>query len=156
LQAALDIRSVNGYGARLIGEGGPVETLAEVEEAKVVMTEALGWSVVRWLREKKRVRRIADHANEALDRRLEEVRSHWTRQLLSAYRDGSAAARRLRQAAERAHRARMDAEATFDDAEKQLSTAMAREGCRKAIASWELYETAIRLSEDAAVFRDSR
>jgi hypothetical protein len=41
----------------------------------------------------------------------------------------------------------MDAEATFDLAEKQLSTSMAREGCRKAIHSWELHEKAIRKAE---------
>jgi hypothetical protein len=41
----------------------------------------------------------------------------------------------------------MDAEQTFDTAEKQLSTALAREGCRKAIRSWELRERAIRKAE---------
>jgi hypothetical protein len=46
-----------------------------------------------------------------------------------------------------AYRARMDAEKTFDDAEKQLSTSLAREGCRKAIFSWDLHEKAIRKAE---------
>ncbi len=32
---------------------------------------------------------------------------------------------------------------TFDEAEKQLSTSLAREGCRKAIQSWDLHEAAI-------------
>jgi len=41
----------------------------------------------------------------------------------------------------------MDAEATFDEAEKQLSTRLAREGCRKAIESWDLHEKAIRKAE---------
>jgi hypothetical protein len=50
----------------------------------------------------------------------------------------------------------MDAESTFDEAEKQLSTALAREGCRKAIHSWELFEKAIHLSEGAAAVRNSR
>ena len=131
--------------------------LAEVEAAKAVMTEALDWSVLKWLREKKRVRKIADCANELLDRRLQETQALWDKELLAAYRDGGAgAARKLRQADEQARRARMDAEATFDEAERQLSTAMARKGCRKAIHSWELYEKAIRLSQDAAGVRDSR
>ncbi len=123
--------------------------LAEVEEAKAVMTEALDWSVIKWLREKKRVRKMADVANASLDRRLEELRGQW---------DGAAeaAVRKLRQAGEQARRARMEAEATFDEAEKQLSTALAREGCRKAIHSWELYERAIHLSEDAAGVRNCR
>jgi hypothetical protein len=41
----------------------------------------------------------------------------------------------------------MDAEETFDEAERQLSTSLAREGCRKAIQSWELHEKAIRRAE---------
>ena len=132
--------------------------LAEVEEAKVVMHDALDWSVLKWLTEKKRVRKVADRANASLDQRLEEIRTRWDRELLSAYRDGGAhpAAGKLRQADEQARRARAQAEATFDEAEKQLSTALAREGCRQAIHSWELYEKAIRLSEDAAGVRSSR
>jgi hypothetical protein len=43
----------------------------------------------------------------------------------------------------------MDAEDTFDEAEKKLSTRLAREGCRKAIDSWDLHEQAIRKSEAA-------
>ena len=123
--------------------------LSEVEEAKAVMREALDWSVIKWLREKKRVRKMADVANARLDRRLEELRAQWDGA-------GEAALRKLRQASELARRARVDAEATFDEAEKQLSTALAREGCRKAIYSWELYEKAIHLSEDAAAVRNPR
>lgn len=37
-------------------------------------------------------------------------------------------------------RAGMDAEETLDDAEKKLSTALARDGCRKAILAWDLQE----------------
>jgi hypothetical protein len=43
----------------------------------------------------------------------------------------------------------MDAENTFDEAERQMSTRLAREGCSKAIASWELHEAAIRKAEVA-------
>ena len=132
--------------------------LAEVEEAKAVMSEALEWSVIKWLREKKRVRKIADRANDSLDRRLEDIRGRWDPKLLAAYRDGAGdtGVRRLKQAGEQARLARMDAESTFDEAEKQLSTALAREGCRKAIRSWELYEKAVQLSEEAAGVRNSR
>jgi hypothetical protein len=133
----------------LLGEGLAVGKLTEVEEAKAVMTEALEWSVIKWLREKKRVRKIADVANATLDRRLEELRAQWDG-------TGEATIRKLRQATEQARSARMDAETTFDEAEEQLSTALAREGCRKAIHSWELYEKAIHLSEDAAGVRNSR
>jgi hypothetical protein len=41
----------------------------------------------------------------------------------------------------------MEAEKAFDDAERQLSTSLAREGCRKAIHSWDLHEKAIRKAE---------
>ena len=130
--------------------------LPEVEEAKALMTEAVDWSVLKWLREKKRVRKTADRANALLDRLLEEGHAHWDKQLLAAYRDSGAAARKFRQADEAAHQARMKAEAIFDDAEKQLSTALAREGCRQTIHSWELYEKAIRLAREAAAAPSSR
>ncbi|HYX70185.1 MAG TPA: hypothetical protein VE825_13695 [Terriglobales bacterium] len=130
--------------------------LPEVEEAKALMTEAIDWSVIKWLREKKRVRKTADRANALLDRLLEESHAHWDKELLAAYCDSGAAARKFRQADQAAHNARMDAEAIFDDAEKQLSTALAREGCRKTIHSWDLYEKAIRLSQEAAGARSSR
>ena len=42
--------------------------LPEVEEAKALMNEATEWSVMKWLREKKRVRKVADQANAALDK----------------------------------------------------------------------------------------
>jgi hypothetical protein len=48
---------------------------------------------------------------------------------------------------DKAYCARMDAEKTFDEAERQLSTSLAREGCKKAIRSWNLYERALREAE---------
>ena len=53
----------------------------------------------------------------------------------------------IKEADDEAHRARMEAENTFDEAERQLSTQLAREGCQKAIRSWELHERAIRKAE---------
>ncbi len=134
--------------------------LAEVEEAKALMAEAVGWSVMRWLREKKRVRKAADLANAALDRANREAKAGWSSDLQSAYRDflgskkepaGDAALpqflRRVVRADEEARRARQDAQQTFDEAERQLSTALAREGCKKAIRQWELDEKAIAIAE---------
>ncbi len=157
MKAGLDFRSRAGYRAPVTGEGRAVEKLAAVEEAKAAMNEALDWSVLKWLRKKKQVRRIADRANDLLDRRLEETHALWEPELLAAYRDGDGGpARKLRQADEQARRARMEAESTFDEAEKHLSTALAREGCRQAIRSWELYEKAIRLAQGAARLPASR
>jgi len=133
------------------------------------MTEATGWSVMKWLREKKRVRKTADQANAALDQLDRETKRRWPEDLRAAYgvlaaevgptngnkkmarkdADSKAlvTARHMKEADDQAYRARMDAEKTFDDAEKQLSTSLAREGCRKAIESWDLHEKAIRKAE---------
>jgi hypothetical protein len=135
----------------------------EAEEARAVMIEALEWSVMKWLREKKRVRKMADRANAALDAKVNAVKSRWNRDLLEAYesldlpesKGGTSntraalltTAKQVRQADEEALSARTSAEETFDEAEKQLSTRLAREGCRKAIASWDLFEKAIKLAE---------
>ncbi len=142
--------------------------LAEVEEAKALMTEAADWSVMKWLREKKRVRKAADRANDALDALDKETKAGWSPELKAAYeqlrsKQGGAAGdpqiisfvKSVKQADEEAYCAHMEAEDTFDEAEKQLSAAMAREGCRKAIRSWELHEKAIRKAEGAAALRQT-
>ena len=135
--------------------------LPEVEEATALMTEAMEWSVMKWLREKKRVRQTADRANDALNQLSQETRSLWPGGLRAidealAKKTGSGsqadtetvnAVKQVRKADDEALRAHTDAENTFDEAEKQLSTMMAREGCRKAIYSWELHEKAIRMAE---------
>jgi len=150
-----------------------VNNLPEVESAKALMTEAMSWSVMKWLREKKRVRRTADNANAILDKLSESTKAQWNEDLRAAYeklaqadelpatnRRGKqisstadhqvvALAKRLKDADDTAKRARMDAEKTFDDAERQLSTSLAREGCRKAIYGWDLHEKAIRKAETA-------
>jgi len=150
-----------------------MKKLPEVNAAKALLTEATGWSVMRWLREKKRMRQTADAANAILDEVSQAVKDGWPESVRVAYEilatpaGGSSKAapshrtaisapangetlsmvKKIRQADDEAYRARMDAEDTFDDAEKKLSTALAREGCRKAIQSWELQEKAIRKAE---------
>lgn len=130
-----------------------MKKLPEVETAKALMTEAVNWSVMKWLREKKRVRAAADRANDALDRRNEEIKLKWPASLHSEYKllnsrvgpesnssGNDAFLGKVKAADDEAARARADAEETFDEAERQLSTRLAREGCRKAILSWELHE----------------
>jgi hypothetical protein len=149
-----------------------MEKIPEVEAAKTLMTEAVSWSVMKWLREKKRVRKTADQANAALDQLNQAVKESWPDNVRGAYASlvtqgsGNAtvpsqptplpplidpqsrlSAKKVKEADEAANRARMDAEETFDEAERQLSTRLAREGCRKAIQSWELHEKAIRRAE---------
>lgn len=142
--------------------------LSEVEDAKALMSEAVGWSVVKWLREKKRVRKAADKANAALDALEREIKELWDDDLKSAYRELAAPAndrartqnawvetkmtllaKTVKKSDDAAYRAHMDAEDTFDEAERQLSTRLAREGSRKAITSWEVREAAIRKAEQA-------
>ena len=129
--------------------------LPEVANAKSVMTEAIDWSVMKWLREKKKVRKIADQANAALDKLRAQLQTEWDISLQHAYRDTKAGKnaghdpflKHMLHADDAARRAREDAENTFDEAERELSTRLAREGCRKAIHSWEMHEKAIHLAE---------
>jgi hypothetical protein len=136
-----------------------MQKLPEVQQAKALMNEAIDWSVFKWLLEKPKVRAAADRANDALDRLERAVRARWSDQLKAAYKELSSRApqtadpqirllvEKVKEAHDAAHRARMDAEETFDEAERQLSTSLAREGCKKAIHSWALYEKAIRRAE---------
>ena len=151
-----------------------MKPLPEVENAKQLMHEAMKWSVMTWLREKKRVRKTADQANAALDRLSQELKQRWPKPLRTSYEAlaaqksaakangrsreqgngkesvDSAMARKLREADDQALHARMLAEETFDEAERKLSTSLAREGCLKAIQSWDLQEQAIVHSEKCA------
>jgi hypothetical protein len=52
-----------------------MEKLKEVETARALMTEAVSWSVMKWLREKKRVRKAADQANAVLDQLSQTIRT---------------------------------------------------------------------------------
>jgi uncharacterized protein YukE len=140
-----------------------MKRLPEVETAKTLMTEATTWSVMKWLREKKRVRATADQANAALDRVRQTIGESWHSETKSAYAalvdntrphtlqslndEIRQALRKVKEADDEAALARADAEQTFDNAERQLSTRLAREGCRKAIESWDLHEKAIQKAE---------
>jgi len=158
--------------------------LVEVEQAKALMTEAKAWSVWRWLTEKKKVRAAADRAVDALNAADEKVKASWSEELRKAWRELEAqatleqnprarrqfekakqeanevppevkeAVRRVKQADDEAETARLDAEDTFDVAERRLSASMAREGAQKAIDSWILREKSIRRAE--AVMRRQR
>lgn len=161
-QAALDFSLVPGYGFSFMRK------LPEVEEAKALMTEAMEWSVFTWLFQKSRVRETADRANAALDQLNRAVKSRWNSEVKAAYKDLTAKAgarrsghsgpeavdpeirlflKKLKDSEDAACRARSDAEKTFDEAERQMSTDLAREGCKKAIHQWQLDEKAIRQAE---------
>jgi len=142
-----------------------MDRMPEVEAAKKLMNEAISWSVMKWISEKKRVRKLADQANFVLDETNRAVKARWDSVLKRAYEsltkpdngaNGVDAAmlhtvKKIKDADDEANRARLDAEQTFDRAEKRLSTALAREGCKKAILSWELHEKAILKAEAISV-----
>ncbi len=151
--------------------------LRAVEEAKAVLTEGQGWSIWRWLAEKRRVRAMADRGTAALDELERQVKSTWSDELKNAYAMLSApldddpfaaaeiefaaqeshgiaepirsAARRTKEADDAAYRARMTAEATFERAESRLSTALAKQGAREAIEAYALRYRAIAEAEAA-------
>ena len=153
--------------------------LAAVEDAKAIMTEGMEWGVWKWLLEKKRVRGIADEASAALDEFEMKVKSTWNDDLKIAYnhlvaQNGDvkqvrqkaksankdeavkidsqimAAAKRVKDADDDAYNAHEDAEDLFAEAEKRMSTNMAREGARKALVAYDLHESAIRKAEALA------
>ena len=151
--------------------------LPEVERARQLMLEAMSWSVMKWLREKKKVRKTADEANAALDQLNQLIKEGWSEEAKTAHQhlltrakasehnhhgEGNAIERdvmlfvtAVKKADEAASHARMDAEKTFDEAERLLSTSLAREGCRKAIYSWELHEKANSKADNPTHLRKS-
>src|ERR1700742_2498433 len=121
--------------------------LHSVESAKALLTEAKDWGVWRWLTEKKRVRAAADSAWADLEEVERKLKAAWSDDLRKAYRavDGKLAdastlltdyARHLKREDEEAFQARMNAEDTFDEAEKQMSVALARKGSEQAVAAF--------------------
>jgi hypothetical protein len=153
----------------LKGTEPEMKKLKEVEQAKSLMNEAMGWSVFKWLWEKSTVRETADAANITLDRLNRKIKKQWSEDLQAAYRSISSQPRngngkasnlsavdseilrlvqQVKLSDDKARLAREDAEETFDEAERQMSTSLAREGCKKAIHSWSLHEKAIREAEN--------
>ena len=157
-----------------------MQKLTAVEDAKNLLDVAKDWGVWKWLTEKKRVRSTADIAWEALEEYEKKVRASWSDDLKKAYQElvaqaaldsnpkakrqyekakeearavdaeTKAKAQKLKQADDEAYRARMQAEETFDEAERRLSTSMAQEGSRQAIEAYGLREKFIRKAEAAA------
>lgn len=128
------------------------------------MTEAMEWSVFTWLFRKGTVREVADSANAALDKLNKATKSHWSDEIKAAYKalskkdantDSHSSAnaeieqfvQKVKHADDAARRARQEAEDAFAEAERQLNTDLAREGCRKALHQWELDLKAIRCAE---------
>lgn len=155
-----------------------MKKLDRVEEAKTLLANAVDWSILRWLAEKRRVRGIADRGTEALDAEERRVKAAWPEDLTNAYAslcppsddDPYAAAEhefvlqqaqqipeavrdaaaRVKEADDIAYRARMAAEQMFDDAERRMSAALARRGAELAIEAYDVRYLAIAAAEEAA------
>jgi len=153
--------------------------LAAVEAARAIMTEGMDWGVWKWLMEKKRVRGIADEARAALDDLEMKVKESWSNEYKIAYNqlvaeDDTpkrgrkpakqqkqddpqntdpkvlAAVKRIKEADDAAYNAHEDAEDVFAEAERKMSTSMAREGARMALVAYDRHEEAIRKAEALA------
>lgn len=156
-----------------------MKKLVAVEEARAVMTQGMQWGVWKWLTEKKRVRGLADQARAALDHLEVQVKLTWSDELKIAYnslvtqaeeakpRSGKtkpakpagngkadpkalAVVARIREADDNAYDAHEDAEDLFAEAEKRMSTSMARDAAKRALEAYDLHEAAIRKAEALA------
>jgi len=136
-----------------------MQKLIPVENAKALMREAVNWSLWGWLTKKGRLRSTADAAWESLEECDRKVKDRWSEDLKKAYQgknsnhldpDLKLAVERVREADEVWKAARETAEATFDEADRRMSTSMACEGAQQAIEAWELTEKAIRRAEALA------
>jgi len=148
-----------------------MKKLEAVETARAIMTQGMDWGMFKWLMEKPKVRRIADLATAALNHAEDKVKATWSDDLKRAYnylatQDGDAGtgkkaakgfdadllsvAKGIFEADEETETMRLDAEDTFAEGERKLSVGMAREGARKALATYDLHEKAIRKAEAAA------
>jgi hypothetical protein len=149
--------------------------LPAVEDARAIMTRGMDWGMWKWLLEKKTVRGIADKARAALDDVEMKVKLSWSDDLKIAYNqlveesgDSKQARRKdknkekgqglkvlpaikaVKQADDDAYNAHEDAEDLFAEAERKMSTSMAREAAAKALVAYDLHEAAIRKAEALA------
>ncbi len=156
-----------------------MQKLPAVEEARAVMKEGMEWGVLRWLSEKRRVRRIADAATAALDEADDKMKATWPESLKKAYREVELSfevngnpkakalyekavaeakgvdpkikelAQKVKEADDVAYDARMDAEDLFAEAERKLSISLTKQGAQRALETYDLREKAIRKAEAA-------
>jgi hypothetical protein len=149
--------------------------LEAVEESRAIMTQGKEWGVFKWLMEKRKVRGIADRATAALNEAEDKVKATWSDDLKRAYnflatQNGDAGkgkkatkgeatafdpeilaiAQKVLEADEETERQRLEAEDTFAEGERRMSTEMARQGAGQALATYDLHEKAIRKAEAAA------
>jgi len=120
-----------------------MQKLEAVEAAKAIFEEAKDWGVWHWLIEKRRMRETADAAWAALAECEKKVKAGWPPEWKKAFKEDEA----LQAADAKAKQAHADAEAQFDEADRRMSTSMARGGAQMAIDAWTMREKFIRKLE---------
>jgi hypothetical protein len=110
-----------------------------------------------WLNEKKRARQTAEVAWGALDRYETKVQPSWNENILHGPDTGRRtnhldpeswrALEDLKKTDAAAHKARVDAQARFDEADPEMSALLARQGAQMALDAWTFREEFIRRME---------
>jgi hypothetical protein len=124
-----------------------MKTPRPVAEAKTLLDEARHWHALTWASDsnKKKVRSAIENATHALDREVAAAKGSLAHPLPAQ------SAKKLNTAEADCHAATALAKKTFDEAEKELNPAKARQGAlqaKQAIekheAVWKLYQTLCR------------
>jgi hypothetical protein len=140
------------------GEGS-VPTLHAVIEAKRLLDETQQWWPWSWASDlnKIKLRSAIETATRALELEVEKAKNSWSREMQRAYRELTIpesrrvstrninpevkrTARKLKDAEDELNQATLQAQKTFDEAERELNPSKAREGAlqtAKAIAQHE-------------------
>jgi len=109
----------------------------EVENAQKLTTEAIGWSPVLFMGKKKGLEQSHALANQALDKKFDEVKA--------------TAPAEAKEAFENSLRMREEANQLFQKAAKMFKIEFAKDACKKILESWEHGLKAIELAEAAKV-----
>ena len=124
-----------------------MKTLPRVTEAKTLLDQAQHWYALAWASEsnKKKVRSAIENATHALDREVAAVKRSLPHPLPAQ------SAKKLKAAEADCNTATALAKKTFDEAEKELNPAKARQAAlhakhaiEKHEAVWKLYQTLCR------------
>jgi len=114
-----------------------MQKIVEVENAQKLTTEAIGWSPVLFMGKKKGLEQSHALANQALDKKFEEVKVSTFPEAKEAY--------------EASLSTRAEADQLFQKAAKMFKIEFAKEACKKILESWEQGLKAIELAESAKV-----
>jgi chromosome segregation ATPase len=147
---------------------GSVPTLRAVIEAKRLLEETKQWWPWSWAADlnKIKLRSAIETATKALEREVEKAKNSWSREMQRAYRELTVAesrrastsnidpeikraARKLKDAEDELNLATVQAQKTFDEAERELNPSKAREGALQTAKAIEKHETVLSIANAA-------